>query len=72
MLIGSNLLSGKTDWWVIVTFHNGDYIDLHHASNPFRGTPLQLDMYIDGLCAKLSEEGLSVKEIETIPIKRSK
>ena len=71
MLIARNLHSGKTDWWIMLELENGELHDLHHAGKPFVGTQWQVDMYADHLAEQALLQGLPLKEINIIPIKRA-
>lgn len=71
MLIGRHLLSGKSDWWIMIELKDGTLYDEAWCGKPFEGTQFQVDCYADKLAEEAMKQGLAVKEIHLIPIKRA-
>lgn len=71
MLTGKHLLSGRSDFWIMLETKDGSLHDIHHAGNPFIGTQFQVDMYAEKLAEQAIVQGLPLKEIHIFPIKRA-
>ena len=71
MLIGRNLLSGKSDFWIMLETHDGHLFDESWAGKPFKGTQTEVDMYAEQLAIEAMSQGCPLKEIHIIAIKRS-
>jgi hypothetical protein len=67
-----SLISGRTDWWIILELKDGTMHDLTWAGKPFKGTVFQKDCYVEQLAEQAMLQGLPVKEIHVWPILRSK
>lgn len=71
MLSVKHLLSGRSDWWVILETKDGEMHDINYAGKPFVGTQFQVDMYAEQLAEQAMTQGLPLKEIHIFPIKRA-
>jgi hypothetical protein len=71
MLILHNLISGKKDYWIWIELQDGSIYDLHHIQKPFVGTEQAVNVYADKLVEQAAMQGLPLKEINIIPIKRA-
>lgn len=71
MLILHNLMSGKTDYWIMLELKDGRLIDISWAGKPFKGTNLDVNLYAEKLAEQAVFRGLPLAEIHIVPIKRS-
>lgn len=71
MLIARNLLSGRSDWWIMLEDAFGNVKDINWAGRPFVGTQRDVDFYAEKLAEQAKIQGYPLKEIHIFPIKRA-